>query len=287
MALRMAAGTMNGADAQRRGGLADDLDHLDEMSGNAQVLCPRRSCFEAEPSKTHARRMRMRADAAGRVTRSMPRLCSVELKSDWIAADGRARVEILPKGNPKDNAAMDRFAAAVQKVVPQATGGPVATRESGNTIIRAFLEAGVLSFVAMVVLLSLALRNVRDIMLTVMPLVLIGVLTFGTCVAARPAAEFRQHHRAAADVRHRRRRFNIYFVMSWRQGSHSFLQSSLTRAVILSALTTASGFGTLWLSKHPGTASMGELLTISLGCTLLVTLFFVPALPCDARQGRR
>jgi predicted RND superfamily exporter protein len=46
----------------------------------------------------------------------------------------------------------------------------------------------------------------------------------------------------------------------------------------LSAATTASGFGTLWLSRHPGTASMGELLMISLAWTLLTTLFFVPVL---------
>jgi predicted RND superfamily exporter protein len=34
----------------------------------------------------------------------------------------------------------------------------------------------------------------------------------------------------------------------------------------------------LWLSSHPGTASMGELLMISLGWTLVTTLFFLPAL---------
>jgi hypothetical protein len=56
------------------------------------------------------------------------------------------------------------------------------------------------------------------------------------------------------------------------------LASSLTRAVIFSAATTASGFGTLWLSVHPGTASMGELLMISLGWVLSTTLFLSPAL---------
>jgi len=72
--------------------------------------------------------------------------------------------------------------------------------------------------------------------------------------------------------------FNIYFVMAWRTGHHNLLQSSLTRAVIFSAATTASGFGSLWLSSHPGTASMGELLMISLAWTLATILFFMPAL---------
>ncbi len=48
--------------------------------------------------------------------------------------------------------------------------------------------------------------------------------------------------------------------------------------MIFSAATTASGFGTLWLSVHPGTASMGELLMISLGWVLATTLFLSPAL---------
>ena len=77
--------------------------------------------------------------------------------------------------------------------------------------------------------------------------------------------------------------FNIYFVVAWRHGQRCFLASSLTRAVIFSAATTASGFGTLWLSIHPGTASMGELLMISLGWVLATTLFLSPALLGAAR----
>jgi predicted RND superfamily exporter protein len=72
--------------------------------------------------------------------------------------------------------------------------------------------------------------------------------------------------------------FDIYFIIAWRDGTMDLLATSLTRAVIFSALTTATGFGTLWLSSHPGTASMGELLLISLGWTLVTTLFFLPPL---------
>jgi uncharacterized protein len=72
--------------------------------------------------------------------------------------------------------------------------------------------------------------------------------------------------------------FDIYFVMAWRSGMRRLLQSPLTRAVILSAGTTASAFGTLWLSSHPGLASMGELLAISLAWILATVLFLLPAL---------
>ena len=80
--------------------------------------------------------------------------------------------------------------------------------------------------------------------------------------------------------------FNIYFVMAWRIGATDLLQSSLTRAVLFSALTTGIAFGSLWLSHHPGTSSMGELLALSLACTLVAALLFLPALLGPPRGGR-
>ena len=56
------------------------------------------------------------------------------------------------------------------------------------------------------------------------------------------------------------------------------MQSSLARAVFFSALTTGAAFGSLMLSSHPGTASMGKLLMISLIWTLVSALIFQPAL---------
>jgi len=72
--------------------------------------------------------------------------------------------------------------------------------------------------------------------------------------------------------------FNIYFVMNWRAGQTTVLGSATARAILFSALTTGTAFGSLALSRHPGTASMGTLLLISLGCTLVASLVFIPAL---------
>jgi uncharacterized protein len=40
---------------------------------------------------------------------------------------------------------------------------------------------------------------------------------------------------------------------------------------------TATAFGSLWLSAHPGTSSMGKLLALSLLCTLASAALFQPA----------
>jgi uncharacterized protein len=43
-------------------------------------------------------------------------------------------------------------------------------------------------------------------------------------------------------------------------------------------LTSATAFGALWLSNHPGTASTGKLLMVALMWELAITLLFRPAL---------
>jgi predicted RND superfamily exporter protein len=66
--------------------------------------------------------------------------------------------------------------------------------------------------------------------------------------------------------------------MAWRGGTGDLLQTSLARAIVFSALATGSAFGALWISDHPGTASMGLILMISLIWTLVCALIFEPAL---------
>ncbi len=82
--------------------------------------------------------------------------------------------------------------------------------------------------------------------------------------------------------------FDIYFVMNWRAGRADPLQSGTARAVLFSALTTATAFGSLALSRHLGTSKMGMLLTIALGYTLFCTFFVLPALmgPVRRRDGK-
>ena len=73
--------------------------------------------------------------------------------------------------------------------------------------------------------------------------------------------------------------FNIYVVMNRRAGQTAPLGSATARAVVFPALTTATAFGSLSLSHRPGTASMGILLLLlSLGCTLVTALVFLPAM---------
>ena len=47
---------------------------------------------------------------------------------------------------------------------------------------------------------------------------------------------------------------------------------------------TATAFGSLWLSSHPGTSSMGQLLALSLLTTLAAAVLFQPVLMGKPRE---
>jgi hopanoid biosynthesis associated RND transporter like protein HpnN len=208
-----------------------------------------------------------------------------DLRREWVAVDGRARVEVFPKGDANDNATLRRFVAAVLTVAPEATGAPVSIQEWSHAIVQAFLQAGVWALLAITVLLALTLRRAIDVVLTLIPLLLGGLVTLGICAAVGFALNF-ENIIALPLLFGIGVAFNIYFVLAWRAGRRHLLQSSLTRAVIFSALTTGTAFGSLWLSRHPGTASMGALLALSLACTLVAALLFLPALLGEPRAGR-
>jgi len=200
-----------------------------------------------------------------------------ELRRAWLTADGRARIEVFPKGNARDHDVLRRFVAAVRQVAPEATGSPVTILESGETVLGAFIRAGLIAVGAITLLLWAVLRRLRDVLFVLLPLVLAGLLTAATCVLAGLPLNY-ANIIALPLLLGIGVAFDIYFVMRWRAGLAEPLQSSTARAVLFSALTTATAFGSLALSSHPGTAEMGTLLTLSLFYTLLCTLFVLPAL---------
>jgi hopanoid biosynthesis associated RND transporter like protein HpnN len=200
-----------------------------------------------------------------------------DLAADWVARDGSARIQVFPKGPADDNASLVRFSQAVQRVAPNASGGPISIRAAGDTIALSFIEAGVLSFVVITLLLLAVLRNVREVAFTLAPIVLSIFLTLGTCVVIGQPINF-ANIIAFPLLFGVGVAFHIYFVMAWRDGATDLLQSPLARAVFFSALTTGAAFGSLMLSSHPGTASMGKILMISLIWTLVCALLFEPAL---------
>jgi hopanoid biosynthesis associated RND transporter like protein HpnN len=247
-------------------------DALDRLAAGAPERRDRAARAVRDPLVALLRQTRMALEAAPVTRESLP----PELVADWVAEDGRARVQVFPR-DASGGAALRRFAGAVQAVAPAATGIPILTREAGDTVVLAFLQAAALSALAIAALLWGALRRGRDVALAMLPVLLSGLLTLATCVVIGQPLNF-ANVIALPLLIGIGVAFNIYFVLAWRAGETDLVQTSLMRAVVFSALTTATAFGALWLSSHPGTASMGRLLMIALGWELAITVLFRPVL---------
>jgi uncharacterized protein len=200
-----------------------------------------------------------------------------DIVSGWKAKDGLIRVEALPRGDPNDNDNLRRFANAVLTAEPTAIGGPVSILKSGDTVVKAFIHAGIYALVVISLLLWITLRRITDVLLTLVPLLVAGAVTLEICVLIGLPLNF-ANIVALPLLLGIGVAFKIYYVTAWRSGRTNLLQTSLTRAIFFSAMTTATAFGSLWLSSHPGTSSMGKLLALSLLTTLAAVLLFQPAL---------
>jgi uncharacterized protein len=231
------------------------------------------------PLRRDLDRLRRMLSAEPVSLKTLPR----DVARDWLTPDGRARLEILPKADPNDSDATRRFAQAIVRFAPDAAGTPIQLYQSERTVVRAFVEAGALAIAVIGIILWAALRRLGDVLLTLLPLLVAGLVTLELMVLFGLSLNF-ANVIALPLLLGVGVAFKIYYIMAWRSGRTNLLQSTLTRAVFFSALTTATAFGSLWLSPQPGLSSMGELMALALLCTMMAAVLFQPALMGPPRR---
>jgi hopanoid biosynthesis associated RND transporter like protein HpnN len=268
--LRKTAGDAKGPGAVASRRLADALSRL---AASDQATRDKTQSIFVTPLKVVLDQLKNSLQAQPVSLKTLP----AALVAGWKTKDGLMRVEALPRGDPNDNETLRKFAGAVLDAEPNAIGGPVSILKSGDTVVRAFIQAGITALIVISLLLWLTLRRITDVLLTLVPLLVAGAVTLEICVLIGLPLNF-ANIVALPLLLGVGVAFKIYYVTAWRTGRTNLLQSSLTRAIFFSAMTTATAFGSLWLSSHPGTASMGKLLALSLVTTLAAVLLFQPAL---------
>ena len=277
-ALKQSAGTQTGRGAAAAKRLGEDLGKL--ASGD-EALRARAQAAMIPSLNTALDELRNYLQAQPVTLETLP----PEIAREWVTQDGRYKVEILPKGDPTDNETLRQFARAVLAVEANATGGPIAILESGRTVVQAFYQAGFWALGSIIILLWIVLRRLGDVLLTIIPLLVAGIVTMELMVIFGMKLNF-ANIIALPLLLGVGVAFKIYYIMAWRAGQTDLLQSSLTRAVMFSALTTATAFGSLWLSSHPGTSSMGKLMALALVTTMAAAVLFQPVLMGPPREPK-
>lgn len=200
-----------------------------------------------------------------------------DIRTEYIASNGAYRLVIHPNGRMSETATLHHFVHELESVTPDICGPALEIIASAQTITHAFITAALCAIAAIAVILLITLRRLLDSILVLLPLLLSSLLTVILVITVPEQLNY-ANIIALPLLLGVGVSFNIYFVMNWRAGFKNQLSSPTARAVLFSALTTGSAFGSLAASAHPGTASMGRLLLLSLGCTLVCSLLFIPAL---------
>ncbi|MCZ6890312.1 MAG: MMPL family transporter [Gammaproteobacteria bacterium] len=203
----------------------------------------------------------------------------------WVTAGGAERLEVVPAMSLDTSASLETFVERVISVVPVATGAPVVEYLSGKTLVDAFFQAFATALAGVTVVMLVLLRDPPKTAAIVAALLLAAILTCAATVALDLPFNFANVITLplllGVGVDH-----GIHLVHRLRTSKvQDLLQTATARAIFFSTLTTICSFGTLAFSSHPGTASMGVLLTMGMLLTLVCALFLIPALVPETPRG--
>ncbi|MGZ8928721.1 MAG: MMPL family transporter [Methylobacter sp.] len=203
----------------------------------------------------------------------------LEIKSHWISATGLYRVLITPEKDQNKPENLKEFVTQVQTVDNSVSGLPIINQAGGDAIVKAFINAFSGAFIAIVVLLLLMYRSVRKTLLVIMPLLLAALLTGATNVLLDNPFNFANI--IALPLLLGMGIDSSILIMHRHHSSSSedqnLLQSSTTRGIIFSSITTLCSFSSLAFTAHQGMASMGLVLAIGLTFTVMCSLIVLPA----------
>jgi hypothetical protein len=201
-----------------------------------------------------------------------------EVHDRWISQK-HYKIEILPKENLNDNAAMKRFVRQLQAYDNTVIGSPVISIEAGDAVITAFKTAFIYSFIAITLLLLILVKKKQDAVIILVSVLVGAVFTFGFMLLFNIPLNFANiiglplllgigvdsgiH---IADRFHQEQKSN-----------KNIFTTSSSRGVIVSSLTTICSIGNLAFSSHTGTASMGLLLTLGLASMMISIMMILPA----------
>lgn len=201
-----------------------------------------------------------------------------DLNARYVSESQKYRIEVYPAQTISDETTLGAFVEEMAKVTPDITGSPVQINGAGEVVKTAMLQATGLAALLVTLFLFIILRDVKRVLLVLIPIGLAGLLTLAASAVLSLPFNFANVIvlplliGLGVDS-------GIHLVSRAHEGDgQALLTTSTPKAVFLSALTTLASFGTLAVSSHQGTASMGALLFVAIFFTLLCTLIVLPAM---------
>jgi predicted RND superfamily exporter protein len=198
---------------------------------------------------------------------------------DQFFEEGKYLIRIYPKESIWEEGALTRFVNDLQSVNPDVLGDPINLYVFASSFKKASINASIYALVAIALLLQFTFRSLRLMLISLIPLVVGTIWTVGIMGAAgfdfNLANSIFMPLVVGAGVE-----YGVIILNRWREGRTGYgrLAFSTGKGVILAALTTTIGFGTLMISNHRGIFSLGFVAWAGSLCVLVAALFILPAI---------
>lgn len=200
-------------------------------------------------------------------------------RSRYISDSGYERLEVTAANDPTIKENLRKFVDLVQSYYLDATGMPVIQLLAGDVVIESFIFAISISLIFLFFFTFFIFKKIIYTFFCLVP------LFFSTLISIIVMKTFKIDLNFANMISlpllfSLGTSYSIYIVKRAvdLKSIDLMLSSSTPSAVLFSALTTIGSFGTLSISSHSGTASMGLMLFISLSSAMFSCLILLPVL---------
>jgi hopanoid biosynthesis associated RND transporter like protein HpnN len=204
----------------------------------------------------------------------------VGLRERYLGHNGKWLLRVFAKESLWDFEPLEHFCQQIRTVDEEATGKPFGTVEGLKAMKNGLQNAGVYAFGVIVLVLLLDFRSLKNTLIAVAPLVMGVSLTLGVMglfgVALNPANMIAFPLILGVGVDNGVHVLHDYVLR--RAAGQTGISYAIGRGVLVKALTTMIGFGTLMISTERGLAGLGFILTLGVGCSMVTALVLLPAL---------
>ncbi|MBI3879550.1 MAG: MMPL family transporter [Verrucomicrobia bacterium] len=202
----------------------------------------------------------------------------VALRNRYIGRTGKYLLQVFPKSDVWEREPQERFVQDLRSVDEDATGTPVQLYEYTTLLKKSYEQAAIYSLIAIALLVFIHFRSVVCVFLALLP-VLVGAL-WGLGVMGWFGLPFNPANIMTLPLVVGIGVTNGIHILNRfaEERKPGILAKSTGKAVLVSALTTVAGFGSLILAEHQGIESLGWLMSIGTTTCMIAGLTCLPAI---------
>jgi preprotein translocase subunit SecF len=209
------------------------------------------------------------------------------LRHRFVGVTGKHLIQVYPKEDVWQRGPQETFVKELQSVSPTATGTPVQLFYYTELLKNSYIKAAWWALAAIVLLVFAHFRRLDSVVLSLLPVVIGTIWVMGMMgwagIPFNPANVMMLQLVIGIGVTN-----GIHILNRFaEERSPSILAKSTGKAVLISALTTIAGFGSLVVAEHRGIRSLGYIMATGTGACMVAGLTFLPAVLTLMERRRR